>query len=212
MLFSLASMAEATGQTLINGEIVGRAIDPRRDVAKTIRGDALMSLIGGLFGSSLLVTSGENIGIVRVTGVRSRFVTAGAGLILVAIGVLVPIARVIDDIPAAVVGGTALVVYAIVTVLGIQMLRRVDFTNHANVTIAASGLAVGLLPILVPGIYKHFPADLSVLLGSGVAMGAFVSVIANVLFNHVGRFHRPAVTRDAMPIANTAQISTLTSA
>jgi uric acid transporter len=191
-LFSIASMAEATGQTVLNAEVVGKKIDARRESSRTIRGDAVISLIGGFFGTSLMVTSGENVGIVRVTGVRSRFVTAVAGVILILMGLLAPIGRLIYGIPPAVVGGTALIVFAIITVLGIQMLRRVDFNDHANMVIVATALAVGLLPIMVPGVYDQFPADTRVLLGSGVAMGAFVAAGMNILFHHLGRRDVPA--------------------
>lgn len=192
MIFSIASMAEATGQTVLNGEIVGKDVDARRDAPKTIRGDAIMSVLGGFFGTSLMVTSGENIGIVRATGVRTRFVTVVAGVVLILIGLLSPIGRLVNGIPAAVIGGTALVVFAIITVLGVQMLRRVDFSDHANLVIAATALAIGLLPILAPGIYDGFPETARMLLGSGVAMGAFVAAGMNILFHHLPGRRRPA--------------------
>jgi len=194
MIFALASMAEATGQTVLNAEVVGRELDTRRDVARTVRADALASLAGGFLGTSLMVTSGENIGIVRVSGVRSRFVTAGAGVLLIVIGILTPVLRAINAIPAPVVGGTGIVVYAIITVLGIQMLRRVDLSEHSNLVICASGLAIGLLPILVPGLYDHFPVNARILLGSGVAMSAFVAVVLNIAFHHLGRRSAPSET------------------
>ncbi|MEV6226360.1 solute carrier family 23 protein [Saccharopolyspora shandongensis] len=187
MVFALVSMAEATGQTVLNGEIVGKEIDPRRDVPRTIRGDALISLLGGFFGTSLMVTSGENIGIVRMTGVRSRYVTAVAGVVLVVIGVVTPIAEVINGIPAAVVGGTAIVVFAVITVLGIQLLRQVDLADHADSVICAVALAFGLLPILVPGVYDRLPSSLSTFLDSGVAVGAFVAVGLNIAFHYLRR-------------------------
>lgn len=185
MLFAIPAMAEATGQTILNAEVVGKDIDPQRVVPRVISADAVVSLLGGLFGTSLMVTSGENIGIVRVSGVRSRYVTAVAGVILVAVGVLNPIAHLLNAIPAAVIGGTSLIVYAIVAVLGVQMLRRVDLADHANVFICATALALGLLPILVPGAYNNFPADARTILSSGVAVGAFVAVALNVVFHHL---------------------------
>ena len=63
-----------------------------------------------------------------------------------------------------------MVVYSIVIGLGIQMLRKVDFHQQSNMVIAAIALAVGLLPILIPGLYDKFPADVRILLDSGVAM------------------------------------------
>ncbi|MFE5768527.1 uracil-xanthine permease family protein [Streptomyces sp. NPDC056485] len=185
MLYSLASMAEATGQTVINAEAVGKEIDRRTAVPRTIRGDALTSLAGGFLGLPLMVTSGENIGIVRVTGVRSRFVTAAAGLVLIAIGFLAPVTRAISVIPSAVIGGTAMVVFAVITVLGIQMLGRSDLDRHTNTFVCAVALALGLLPILVPGVYAGFPPNLRILLESGVAVGAFTAALLHFLFHHI---------------------------
>ncbi|MBT2439182.1 purine/pyrimidine permease [Streptomyces sp. ISL-36] len=185
MLYSLASMAEATGQTVINAEAVGKEIDRRTAVPRTVRGDALTSLFGGAFGLPLMVTSGENIGIVSVTGVRSRFVTAAAGVVLIAIGFLAPVTRAISVIPSAVIGGTAMVVFAVITVLGVQMLGRSDLDRHTNTFICAVALALGLLPILIPGVYAGFSPNLRILLESGVAVGAFVAAVLNVLFHHI---------------------------
>ncbi|MFC8508838.1 uracil-xanthine permease family protein [Streptomyces sp. NPDC057411] len=189
MIYSLASMAEATGQTVVNAEAVGKEIDRHTAVPKTIRGDALTSLAGGFLGLPLMVTSGENIGIVRVTGVRSRYVTAAAGAVLIVIGFLAPVTRAISVIPSAVIGGTAMVVFAVITVLGVQMLGRSDLDRHSNTFICAVALALGLLPILVPGVYGGFPPNLRILLESGVAVGAFVAAVLNVLFHHI----RPGV-------------------
>ncbi|WP_422648681.1 Xanthine/uracil permease [Cupriavidus sp. H18C1] len=186
MVFSIVSMVEATGQTIAIGDAVSKPIDEQRDVPRTIRGDALTSLLGGLFGTSLIITSGENIGIVRATGVRSRFVTAVSGGILVVFGLLVPVSSLIAAIPEAVVGGTGLIVFCIVGTMGIDMLRKVDLRDHANMYIVAVALAVGLLPILVPGIYASVPANIRILVGNGVAMGAITAALMNFLFFHTG--------------------------
>ncbi len=187
IIFSVISMAEATGQTIATAEIVGRRGDPYGIVPRTIRGDALASIVGGCLGTSLIITSGENIGIVRATGVRSRFVTATAGVILIAIALLAPLGRLANAIPAAVVGGTAIIVFAIIGVMGIDMLRKVDLREHGNTFTLASALAMGLLPILVPGVYSGFPSDLQIVLGNGLAMGTITAVVVNFLFQHVGR-------------------------
>ncbi|RBP61970.1 uracil-xanthine permease [Brevibacterium sanguinis] len=183
LLWALASMAEATGQTIINGEIVERKVTPSRDVPRVVRADGIITLLGGLFGCTPMVTSGENVGIVRASGVRSRFVTAIAGIILILIG-FSPLARVLGGIPAAAVGGTAVVVFAIIAVLGVQMLSRVDFHHTGNLITATVGLGVGLLPVLIPGMYSRFPPSVASLLSSGVAMSAFTAVVLNLLFNH----------------------------
>lgn len=185
LIFSVISMAEATGQTVAIAEVVGKDIDPRVTVPKTIRGDALMSVLGGLFGTSMIITSSENIGIVQATGVRSRFVTATAGVILIVIALLAPLGRLANAIPAAVVGGTALVVFSIIGVMGISLLRQVDLRARSNMYTLAAALTMGLLPIVVPGAYSRFPATLQLVLSNGLAMGALTAVIVNILFEYL---------------------------
>jgi uracil-xanthine permease len=187
MLFCLVSMVEATGQTVAISEAVDKPLDINRDVTRTIRGDALASILGGFMGTSLIITSGENIGVIRATHVRSRYVTAVSGVLLLLFALLAPLARLIGGVPEAVVGGTSLIVFAIVGTMGIDMLRKVDLRHHGNMYVVSVALAVGLLPILVPGVYSHFPNGLAGLLGNGVAMGAVTAAVMNFFFHCVGR-------------------------
>jgi len=192
LIFSAISMAEATSQTVAIGEIVGRGETARRDVPRTIRADALMSLVGGCLGTSLIITSGENIGIVRATGIRSRYVTAVAGLLLIAAALFAPFGRLANAIPGPVVGGTAIIVFAIIGTMGVDMLRRVDLHAPGQMFTLAAALSVGLLPILVPGLYSQFPAATQIILGNGLAMGTIVAVLCNLLFQHTGPRHAVA--------------------
>ncbi len=176
LVFSLASLAEATGQTVLNSEIVGRPPRPERDVPRVARADAVVSLVGGLFGTSLLVTSAENVGIGQLTGVRSRFVTAGAGVLLVVAGLLTPVSRLLAGLPAPVVGGSALVIYAAIAAMGVRMLQRVDLAQRVNSTVLALALAAGLLPLLAPDLYQGFPSWARTICGSGVVAGTITAV------------------------------------
>ena len=204
LIFSVISMVEATGQTIAVAEAVDKKIDPRVDVPKTIRGDALMSLVGGFMGTSMIITSGENIGIVRATGVRSRFVTAAAGLILVGIALIAPFGRLANAIPAPVVGGTAMIVFAIIGTMGIDMLRQTNLRERSGMFILAGALTMGLLPILVPGLYSRFPADLQLVLGNGLAMGSLTAVLLNLLFHHFGGRPAEAAEGEARPLSSSA--------
>ncbi|MEN4829415.1 uracil-xanthine permease family protein [Pseudomonas sp. P39-UII1] len=192
MLFCLVSMVEATGQTVAISEAVDKPLDVDRDVVRTIRADALTSILGGFMGTSLIITSGENIGVIRATQVRSRYVTAVSGVLLLLFAVLAPLARLIEGVPEAVVGGTSLIVFAIVGTMGIDMLRKVDMRSHGNLYVVSIALAVGLLPILVPGVYSQFPSGLAGLLGNGVAMGALTAAVMNFLFHCTGAQASPA--------------------
>jgi uracil-xanthine permease len=196
VVFCVISMAEATGQTIAVAEFVGKEIDPRRDVPKTIRGDALASLVGACLGTSLIITSGENIGIVRATGIRSRYVTAAGGGILVVLALLAPLGRFVNAIPGPVVGGTAVIVFCVIATMGIDILRKVDIGEHGNVFTLAAALAMGFLPILVPGIYSKFPQGVQMILGNGLAAGTLTAVLLNVIFHHLGSGRETKVEGD----------------
>ncbi|MGW0906382.1 uracil-xanthine permease family protein [Streptomyces sp. NPDC002853] len=207
LVFALASLAEATGQTVLNSEAVGRTPDAGRDVPRIARADALVSLGAGVFGTSLMVTSAENIGIVQLTRVRSRFVTAGAGVLLVVCGLLTPLTRLLAAIPEPVVGAAGLVIYAVIAVLGFSMLSRVDLTHGTDSVVVALALVVGLLPVMTPGLYAPLPSWAHTVLGSGVAAGALAAVILSVAFRHLGPRDRaaatPEATLDATPAVTT---------
>lgn len=201
IIFSVVSMTEATGQTMATAEIVEKKGDSRALVPRNIRADALGSLIGGCFGTSLIITSGENIGIVRATGVRSRYVTVAAGFILVALALLAPLGRLAATLPTAVVAGTAVIVFAIIGVMGINILRKVDFNEHGNMFTLAAALSMGLIPIVVPGFYSAFPQHLQIILGNGLAMGTLTAVLVNILFHHIGH------SRVSAPATQAAELS-----
>jgi uracil-xanthine permease len=205
LVFSVISMAEATGQTVAIAEAVDKEIDVRTEVPKTIRGDAIISLLGACLGTSLIITSGENIGVVRATGVRSRYVTATSGGILIVLALFAPLGRLINAIPGPVVGGTAVIVFCIIAVMGIDQLRKVDLHAHGNLFTLATGLTMGLLPILVPGIYSKFPFYVQMVLGNGLAAGTITAVLLNIAFNHDGSSQtpetiaKPVTTADLSP-------------
>jgi len=194
LVFSVISMVEATGQTVAVIEAVGSKADARTTVPRTIRGDAVMSFFGGLMGTSMIITSGENIGIVRATNVRSRYVTAMAGVILVLIALIAPLGRLANAIPAAVVGGTAVVVFAIIGTIGINMLRDADLHERSNMFILAGALTMGLMPILVPGLYNQFPAVVQQIMGNGLAAGSITAVLLNLLFHSRTLFARQSAS------------------
>ncbi|WP_035563619.1 uracil-xanthine permease family protein [Burkholderia sp. 9120] len=182
LIFSVISMAEATAQTVAVGEITGKPIDMRRDVPRTIRGDALASLVGTLLGTSLIITSAENIGVVQTTGVRSRYVTATAGAMLMVVALFAPLGRLAYAIPAPVVGGTALIVFAMIGVMGINLLGKVDLHARGNQYTLAAALVVGLIPILVPNVYASFPGPVQIVLGNGMAAGTLTAILVNLVF------------------------------
>ena len=79
-----------------------------------------------------------------------------------------------------------MIVFAIIGTMGVDMLRKVDLREHSNMFILAGALAMGLIPIVVPGFYSQFSSNAQILLGNGLAMGVFTAIVLNILFHHVG--------------------------
>ena len=182
LIYALISMAEAAGQTIATAEIVKSTQNVRQAIPRTIRGDAIISLIGGLFGTSLIITSGENIGVVRTTNVKSRHVTAVAGWLLILIALFSPLVRLAACLPGPVICGTAVIVFSIIGVIGIDMMTREPLHSPGKTYTLAISLAMGMLPILVPGLYQHFPSVVQMVLGNGMAAGTLTAIMFNTLF------------------------------
>ncbi|WP_287909806.1 solute carrier family 23 protein [Acinetobacter sp.] len=190
-IFCIISMIEATGQTLAVAEITGSKRPAEQLVPSTIRGDASMSLLGGLLGTSLIITSGENIGILRATQIKTRHVTIIAGFILLFFSIFTPLAHVANLIPVPVVAGTAIIVFAIIGTIGINMLRKVDLQDKNNMYVLAGALTFGLTPILIPNFYTNFPDVIKPILNNGLAMGTIAAIILNIIFNLSNKKNTP---------------------
>lgn len=66
--------------------------------------------------------------------------------------------------------------------IGVNLLSRADLREHGAMYTLAAGLAMGLLSILVPGVYSQFPQRSQMVLGNGLAMGAITAAVVNALF------------------------------
>src|SRR5690606_25338438 len=127
-------MVEGAGQGLAVGEVVGKPVGPR-DIARLLRVDGLLTALSGVFSGFAYTTFGQNIGLIALTGVRSRFPVAVGGGILIVLGIVQPIGRVVAAIPQPVVGAAAVVTFGALAVAGIQLLARVDFRVPGNLLI-----------------------------------------------------------------------------
>src|SRR5690349_6807134 len=110
---------ETTGDVFATGEIVDKRIT-RGDIARALRADGLATTLGGILNSFPYTCFAENVGLVRLTRIKSRYVVAAAGVVMIVLGLLPKIAAVVAGIPSPVLGGAALAMFATVAVVGIQ--------------------------------------------------------------------------------------------
>ena len=183
---------ETTGDVFATGEVVGKRITPR-DIANALRADGLSTLLGGVLNSFPYTCFAQNVGLVRLTRVKSRWVVTAAGVIMIILGLLPKAAAIVAAIPQPVIGGASLAMFANVAVVGIQTLSKVDLRDTRNAIIVSTSIGLALLVTLKPGIVSVMPSWLQIIFGSGVTIGSLTAIILNLRFVHVGRQASPDV-------------------
>jgi uric acid transporter len=184
----LITAVETTGDVFATGEIVEKPID-KDDVARALRADGLATTLGGLLNSFPYTCFAENVGLVRLTKVKSRYVVATAGVIMMIIGLIPKIGALVAAIPAPVLGGAGFALFGTVAVIGVQTLRRVDFHDERNVVILAVSLGLALIPVGFPTFYSKFGEGVRTIVASGITMGSLSAIILNLVFNVWGGKH-----------------------
>jgi NCS2 family nucleobase:cation symporter-2 len=178
-------MIESTGMFLALGEMTGRAVD-RASITRGLRADGVGTILGGIFNTFPYTSFSQNVGLVGVTGVRSRWVTATGGLIMIALGLLPKMSALVEALPQVVLGGAGIVMFGMVAATGARILTTVDFkTNRFNLFVVAISVGFGMIPLVAPNFFRYTPDALHPLLESGILLAAITSVLLNLFFNGI---------------------------
>lgn len=128
----------------------------------------------------------ENVGLVILTGVRSRWVVAVSGLLMCSIALVPKAGAIIASMPTAALGGAGIAMFGVVAAAGIQTLAKVDYErNRYNVLIVGFTIAAALVPVLAPTLFKQLPEWSQPFLHSSVVIACLVSVLLNAALNGV---------------------------
>ncbi|MEU6865681.1 nucleobase:cation symporter-2 family protein [Streptomyces sp. NPDC046876] len=195
----LVCMTESTADILALGRIVDRPADART-IEGGLRADALGSALSPVFNGFMCSAFAQNIGLVAMTKVRSRFVVAAGGGILILLGLCPVAASVIGVVPLPVLGGAGIVLFGSVAASGIQTLAGASMERGENALIVAASVGIGLIPIAAPDFYHAFPKDLLVVLDSGISTGCVTAIVLNLAFNHLGARRGAAADGLAEPV------------
>lgn len=177
-------MAETTGTSMTIGEMVGRKMTPQI-LANTLRSNGLSTILGGIFNSFPYNVFMQNTGLIALTGIKSRYVVACSGVILVLLGLFPKLAAAIAALPAPVLGGSAVIMFGMTIVTGIQQLARISYKGTHNTIIVAVSLGLGLLPMSFPTLFSKISGPFKVIAESGTFMGVFTAIILNAMLNGV---------------------------
>ena len=176
-------MIESTGMFLALGDITGKKIG-QAELAAGLRVDGLGTVIGGVLNTFPHTSFSQNVGLVAVTGVKSRWVCITGGAIMIVLGMLPKMAALIEAIPQFVLGGAGLVMFGMVAATGIRILATVDYkTNRYNLYIVALAIGFGLVPLVAPRWMQQMPHSLHPLLESGILLTSISAVLLNLFFN-----------------------------
>ncbi|MDP5228241.1 MULTISPECIES: nucleobase:cation symporter-2 family protein [Arthrobacter] len=194
LIVMLVIMTEATADMLAIGQIVERPVTPK-DVANGLRADCLGSVISGGLNGFQASAYGQNIGLLIMSRVKSRYAVAACGIILIVLALFPITAAVVAVVPLPVLGGAGIAIFGLVAVNGIQTLSKVDFHNDEqgaiNALIVAATLTMGILPIAAPNFYHQFPSEVQTVFSSGIASGAITAIVLNLLLNELRIGRKP---------------------
>ncbi len=182
-LVMIVVMIESTGMFLALGDMTGKKITQPM-LSAGLRADGLGTLIGGIFNTFPYTSFSQNVGLVGVTGIKSRFVCVAGGIILIILGLVPKMGALVESLPTFVLGGAGLVMFGMVAATGIRILANVDFkTNRNNLFIVAVALGFGMIPLIAPNFKMWMPHSLHPLIESGILLASFAAVLLNVFFN-----------------------------
>jgi len=182
-MIMIVVMIESTGMFLALGEMTGRKVG-QADLARGLRTDGLGTLIGGIFNTFPYTSFSQNVGLVAVTGIKSRYVCVAGGVILIVLGLLPKMAALVESLPTVVLGGAGLVMFGMVAATGIRILGGVDFkTNRHNAMIVAVAIGVGMIPLIAPNFKQWMPHAIHSLIESGILLASIAAVLLNLFLN-----------------------------
>ncbi|KOX92573.1 uracil permease [Haloarcula rubripromontorii] len=183
---TVAFLYIVTGMETI-GDISGTVSATGRDATREeIRGglvaDGVMSVFGAVFNALPNTSFSQNVGLVNFTGVASRYVAGIGGVVLLALGFVPKVGAVVSAMPDAVLGGGALILFAMIFSSGARLITQNVELDHRNSTILALSMALGLGVAFRPEILQNFPSEVQTLFGSALVTGGMAALVLNIVF------------------------------
>ena len=180
---SFATMMEHVGDIYAIGGTVGKNFIEDPGLHKTLIGDGIGTSIASLFGAPANTTYGENTGVLALTKVYDPFVVRLAACYAMVLSFCPKFAAVIEIMPAATIGGVSIILYGMISAIGIRNMveNKTDFQQSRNIIIAALiiGLALGI-NFSDAGAVSFMIGSMSVNL-SGLAVASIVGIVLNAI-------------------------------
>ena len=173
------TVIETVGCLKAIGEVSKVELDDKR-IGAGVLSDGIGSMIAGFFGAFPNTSFSQNVGLIPLTKVASRYVAMMAGLLLVVLGLFPKFAALINIMPQPVLGGVGIVMFGTVAAAGIKTLSKVALNNR-NLLIIATSIGLGLGVTFRPDFISQLPEGLKMIFSSGISTGTIVALILNVI-------------------------------
>ena len=181
-IIAMVSMVESTGVYLALSDITNDPIDETR-LRNGYRAEGIAVLLGGIFNTFPYTGFSQNVGLVKMSGIKTRLPIYYAAGFLVLLGLLPKFGALAQIIPDPVIGGAMIVLFGFVSLQGMQMLAKVDFANNEhNFLIAAVSIAIGV-GFNNSNLFNSFPTELRMFFSNGIVMASLLAVILNAILN-----------------------------
>ena len=154
--------------------------DDSKKIGSGVLADGVGSAIAGCLGTFPNTSFSQNVGVIPLTKVASRYVTMMAGVLLIILGLFPKFAALINIMPQPVLGGVGIVMFGMVAASGIQTLSSVKLTNR-NMLIIATSIGLGLGVTFKPEILSSLPQWMSMIFGSGISTGTIAALVLNMI-------------------------------
>ena len=178
---ALATMMEHIGDISAIGATTGNNYIKDPGLHRTLLGDGLATMMASLFGGPANTTYGENTGVLALTKVYDPLVIRIAACFAIVLSFIPKFAFIIETIPAAIIGGVSLILYGMISAVGIRNLveNQVNFKNTRNTIITALILVCSLGFNQIGGLsFKVAGVNITL---SGLAIAAIIGIAANSL-------------------------------
>lgn len=182
ILVAMVSLVESTGVYFALGDICEKDIK-QKDLEKGYRAEGIATVLGGIFNSLPYTTFSQNVGLIQMSGVKSRKVIAIAGVMLITLGFVPKIAALTQVIPVPVLGGAMIAMFGMVISQGIKMLSNVINTSEENSFIVACSVGIGLGVTVAPDLFALLPKSLQIITSNGIVAGSITAITLNIVFN-----------------------------
>ncbi|MGX7262850.1 nucleobase:cation symporter-2 family protein [Enterococcus crotali] len=182
IIISIVSMVESTGVYFALGDITGKHIG-EEELKKGYRAEGLAVILGGIFNTFPYTGFSQNVGLVQLSGIKTRRPIYYSAFFLIVLGLLPKVGAVAQIIPEPVLGGGMLVMFGMVAVQGMRMLSKVDYNNDKNLLIIAISIGFGLGFNMIPTLFQQMPETVRMFTGNGIVMSSLTAIILNLLFN-----------------------------